>query len=75
MKVNKEIRIASIKSEIINRVKAIAAQKEAKKVMMAGYKSAIDQLEAEKSKLLEDLEAAQKEELTEAADEILAKAS
>ena len=75
MKVNKEIRIASIKSEIINRVKAIEAQKEAKKVMAAGYKSAIDQLEAEKTKLLEDLEAAQKEELTEAADEILAKAS
>lgn len=64
--------MASIKSEIINRVKAIAAQKEAKKNMNAAYTENIKSLEREKNKLLEDLEALQNQELTEAADEILA---
>lgn len=72
MATNKEVRMASIKSEIINRVKAIAAQKEAKKNMNAAYTENIKSLEREKNKLLEDLEALQNQELTEAADEILA---
>jgi peptidoglycan hydrolase CwlO-like protein len=72
-KVSKEVRIASLQSEIINRVKAIELQKSEKKAMAAGYNDVIKALEGEKLQLLQDLEDAQHEELTEAADEILEK--
>lgn len=70
-KVSKEVRIASLQSEIINRVKAVEQQKSEKKAMMAGYNETIKTLEGEKLQLLQDLEEAQREELTEAADEFL----
>lgn len=64
-------RIEAIKSEVINRVKAIEAQKAEKADVMKGYNDTIKALEAEKKVLLLDLEDAQRELLVEAADEIL----
>lgn len=70
-KVDKDVRIASIRSEIVNRVKAIELQKAEKKSIQSRYNETIKSLESEKAHFLAELEAAQREELTEAADEIL----
>lgn len=62
---------SQIKSEIINRVKSIQAQKEAKKAMASSYSESIKQLEEEKQTLLVELEQVHQQHLTEQADEIL----
>jgi predicted transcriptional regulator len=69
--VNKELQIASLQSQIVNRVKAIELQKSDKKAVVASYNEVIKTLEQEKLQLIQELEDMQREELTEAANEIL----
>lgn len=64
-------RIEAIKTEIINRVKAIEAQKAEKADVMKSYNETIKALEAEKRNLLLELEDAYRAELVEAADKLL----
>jgi hypothetical protein len=70
-KVDKEMRISQLQSEIVNRLKAIESQKADKKSVNKRFNSVIKTLEVEKIQLLEELEDLQREELTEAADELL----
>lgn len=64
-------RIEAIKTEIINRVKAIEAQKAEKADVIKSYNDTIKALEAEKRNLLLELEDAYRAELVETADELL----
>lgn len=72
MTIDKEVRVANLQSEIINRVKAIELQKSEKKAAAASYNEVIKTLETEKLQLIQELEEIQRAELTEEADEILA---
>jgi hypothetical protein len=67
-------REATLKSEIINRVKAIELKKSDKKAQAAAFNKVIAALEAEKRTLLSELAELQNAELAEEADEILEEA-
>lgn len=71
MTTKKELLISSLQSDIINRVKAIEAQKEEKRRVALAFTKMITQLESEKQDFLEDLEELKRQELTLEADKIL----
>lgn len=64
-----------LKAQIVEKVKQIAQQKQAKKDLAASYTETINTLQEEMDKLLEDLEQAQRAELDDDADELLEKDS
>lgn len=70
----KDQRVATVKSEIINRVLAIESKKADKKAHSSALNKIIHSLEAEKQTLLHELRDLQSEELSEDADELLEEA-
>lgn len=68
---SKDQRIATIKSEIVNRVIAIETAKSDKKAHNQAMNGKIKTLEDERKQLLQELDELQRAELTEEADEIL----
>jgi phage host-nuclease inhibitor protein Gam len=71
MKIDKEVLVGSIQSEIITRLRSIKAQQEEKKAVAARYNETISVLEKEIHSLLEQLEDIHRLELTVEADKIL----
>ncbi len=67
----RDLQIEKVKSEIVNKVKAIEAAKLDFKSLKKGWSEKIKNLEKDKARFLEDLEALYREDLADEATELL----